>query len=254
MDLNRDIKDVRFNIDLSTSLIIYRQYKNYFLPVGIIVASLLLFFIILIPQVQGVLSTKEQERQEMLKLEALKQSYNNLSAMDEAELNKDSDSLGRALPSSKDFAGIINSISANSVKSGVSVGNFEFSLGDLGTSQEGVAYPSIQISLNVTGSPKATLDFINNLYESVPIAEITSVKLSGESTSLKAQFYYKASPQVNLQDNSQIAQFNEKEKALISALKKWSDNVLAGSLPIGIGLDLDGSQEASGSARSNPFQ
>lgn len=252
MDLNKDLKDIRFNVNLSTVLIIYRQYKNYFLPVGIIIASLILFFIILIPQVQGVLSAKEEERAEMQKLEILRQSYNNLSAMNEATLGQNLEALERALPSTKDFAGIINSISSNSVKAGVSVGNFEFSVGDLNSIQEGVAFPAIQISLNVSGSPKSTVEFIKNLYESVPIADVTSMKASGESTSLKLQFYYKAKPQINLQSNAQVNGFSEDENALLSKIKKWSDNILTGSLPVGIGLE--GENEASGAARTNPFQ
>lgn len=252
MDLNKDLKDIRFNVNLSTALIIYRQYKNYFLPFGIIVASLVLFFIILIPQVQGVFSAKEQEAKETQKLETLKQSYSNLSAMNEAALGQNVTSLERALPSTKDFAGIINSISYNSVKAGVSVGNFEFSLGDLNSVQEGVAFPTIQITLNVSGSPKSSVEFIKSLYESVPIVEITSMKLSGESTSLKLQFYYKANPQISLQNNTPITQFSENEKALLSKVQKWSDAVLTGSLPIGIGLE--GEQEATPSARANPFQ
>ncbi|OGH11419.1 MAG: hypothetical protein A3B38_01155 [Candidatus Levybacteria bacterium RIFCSPLOWO2_01_FULL_36_13] len=251
MDFNKDIKDVRFNVNLSTVLIIYRQYKNYFLPFAIIVASLVVLFIILIPQVQGVLTAKEEEKRETQKLTELKNSYNNLSAMNEATLGQNVDSLERALPSTKDFAGIINSISSNAVKAGVSVGNFEFSVGDLSKSQEGVAFPTIAISLNVSGSPKSTLEFIKNLYESVPIAEITSMKLSGESTSLKVQFYYKANSQISLKNNTAITQFNKNETALIAKINKWAESVIAGSLPIAIGSE---GEVATESSRANPFQ
>lgn len=250
MNFNSDIKDVRFNVDLSTVLIIYRQYKNYFLPIGIIIISLIVFFIILIPQVQGVFSAKEEERQEMQKLESLRQSYSNLSAMNEATLDQNINALERALPSAKDFAGIINSISSNAAKAGVSVGNFEFSVGDLSKAEEGVAFPTILITLNVAGSPKATVEFIKNLYESVPIAEITSMKLSGESTNLKAQFYYKTSSPISLQNKTEIKQFSKSENALLSKVNKWSDNVLSGSLPLTIGLE----EQATESSRTNPFQ
>ncbi len=254
MDLNKDLKDVRFNVDLSTFLIIYRQYKSYFVPVVIILVSILLFFVILIPQVQAVLNAREQEAAEMQKLNILKQSYNNISTMNEATLAQNADSLTRALPSSKDFAGIINSISSNSVKSGVAVGNFEFSVGDLSTSQEGVVYPSIQISLNVNGSPKATLDFIKNLYNSVPVTEVTSVKLSGETTSLKAVFYYKAYPPVSLDSNNPIAPFNSEENTLIEKITDWSDSVSADLLPLSIGLEENDQLSSTDSARTSPFQ
>ena len=131
MDLSKDLKDIRFNADLSTFLTVYKQYKNFFLPFAVIAASLILFFIILIPQVQGVISAKATESEEIRKLESLKNSNSNLSLMNEEELTKDLTALNKVLPGTKDFAGIINSISSNAAKSGVSVGNFEFTVGDL---------------------------------------------------------------------------------------------------------------------------
>lgn len=249
--MNKDVKDIRFNMDLATFVAVYRQYKDLLLPVGIIVVAVVLFFLVLIPQVQGVLTAKEEERQEAIKLESLKQSYNVLSAMNEEALLEDNQNLDSALPGKKDFAGIINSISSNGVRAGVSVGNFEFNVGNLNPGQEvQIPYPSIQISLNVVGSSKATLDFIKSLYDSVPIAEVTSVKLSGDSTALKALFYYKSYPQANLQDATNVVQFTKVDTDLIAKVNKWASSVSSDLLPISLGT----SGESSGSARTNPFE
>lgn len=248
--MNKDIKDIRFNIDLSTAVIVYKQYKDFFLPLGIIIASVVLFFLILIPQVQGVFKAQEEHKQETQKLMSLKQSFTNLSSMDENVLSESSNNLDRALPGKKDFAGIINSISSNSIKTGVTVGNFEFSLGDLNETRQTISYPSITISINVIGTPRATIEFIKSLYKSVPLCEITSIKLSGDGAALKMAFFYKTYPQVNLQNVLDINSFSKADNQLITEINGWADDVSADLLPISLGTDLD----ASLSSRVNPFQ
>jgi Tfp pilus assembly protein PilO len=250
MDLNKDIKDIRFNVDLSTFSTVYKQYKNFLLPVGIIIASVILFFVILIPQVQGVLGAKETEAEEMKKLESLKESFNNLANMNETTISQDLASLNKVLPPTKDFAGIINSISSNAVKSGVSVGNFEFKVGDLSTKDENVPFPTIQITLAVNGTANSTVDFIKNLYESSPVAEINSFKFSGDSTTMKIKFYYKASPAVSLDNSLPVVALSESERDILSTANQWSENVFESPIPV----DIDFDEEATGSSRVSPFQ
>lgn len=250
MDLNKDIKDIRFDVDLSTFTTVYKQYKNYLLPVGIILASIILFFVILIPQVQGVLGAKETEAEESQKLASLKESLNNLSTMNESTLSNDLTALNKVLPPTKDFAGIINSISSNAAKSGVSVGNFEFKVGELGSTEENVPYPTIQITLEVNGPANATVDFIKNLYESSPVAEINTFKLSAESTSMKINFYYKAAPPISLDNSLPVAALSESENEVLSKANQWTEGVFEVPIPI----DVDFEEVATDSSRVNPFQ
>ena len=162
MDLNKDLKDIHLNINSTTFNILYRKYKSFVLPSIIIIACIILFFIVIIPQVQAVLDAKEKERIEKQKLELFKNNYNLLLNMDIVKLNSDFEMLTKTLPSGKDFAGIINSISDKSVKTGVRIGDFEFTVGDISKPAEGAtSFPSMQISLDVSGKPKAILDFIN---------------------------------------------------------------------------------------------
>src|ERR1035437_7042275 len=128
----------KFNVELNNLLILYRHYKDYFLPFGIILASILVVFIVVIPQFQQYLVLQEQLKVETQKLDVLKANYNFLSNLDSSKSNTDFGNLTYALPSSKDFAGIMNSISYASAKTGVLVGDFQFAVGSLsGNNTEG---------------------------------------------------------------------------------------------------------------------
>lgn len=252
MDLNRDIKDIHLNINSTTFNILYRKYKSFVLPSIIIIACIILFFMIIIPQIQGLLDAKDKEKIERQKLELLKNNYNLLLNMDETKLNSDFEILARALPSGKDFAGIINAISDKSVKAGVTIGDFEFTVGDISKSQVGdSAFPSILISLDVAGNSKAVLNFVTSLYKSMPLNAITTIEQGGDSARIKLQFYYKAFPQGPISNETPISAFTSNDIFLISELTLWDTPAEIDFIPLSPGISEDSSKTGSLKASSS---
>lgn len=258
MDLNKDIKDINFNIDIATITILYTRYKSFILPVVIILACILLFFSIISPQIQSVLSQKEQQNIEEAKLSILKNNYLLLSNMDQAELDSNYKLLVGVLPSTKDFAGIINSISANAASSGVSIGDFHFSVGNVTNLSDGSSFPSIQIDLNILGSLPSTINYIDKLYKSSPLAEVTSIQANEGSAIIAVKFFYKAYPQTTISDETTIIPFSAAEKNLIATLLTWQNNSELAPLILNIKPQASSSssleqQTASESSSTNPF-
>lgn len=252
MDLNKDLK---FSLNPNTLNILYRKYKKFLLPVFIIIACFVIFVVIVTPQLRALLNSMDQGKIEQQKLQTLKNNYNILSNMNEINLNTNFQSLTKTLPSTKDFAGIINSISYNSLISGVNVGDFQFNVGDVEKAPVGALFPNLQMTLNVSGNSKAILLFISNLYKSVPVAEVTNIKHSGVSATLSLQFYYKAFPQDSINDDIAISQFSPKDLSLINSVSSWNNSSLntgfSESLPITPQPSLQ--QTSSPSANPNPF-
>ena len=252
MDLNKDIKDIHLNVNSSTFNILYRKYREFILHLFIIFASLILFLIVILPQIRSVLDQRELQRIEQIKLDKLRNNYNLLSSMDKATLDNNLSSLSKALPSNKDFAGIISSISDNSLRAGVSVGDFSFVVGDISGNTGGVtSFPSLQIILSVSGDPASTLNFVNLLYESVPLAEITTLSGSTNASSITVQFYYKSFPQEAVSDETQITPLSTKDQALIDKVTSWAQSSSGLLVPIG-SPEVESSPSSSGSAAS-PF-
>lgn len=223
MDLNKDLKDIHLNINSTTFNILYRKYKSFVLPFLIIIVCLILLFIVIVPQVQAVLDAKEKEKIEKQKLEVLKNNYNLLLNMDINKLNTDFELLSKTLPSGKDFAGIINSISDKSVKTGVKIGDFEFTVGNISKNTEGaIGFPSIQITLEVAGEPESVLSFVKQLYKSMPLCEITTIEQGGKSARIKIQFFYKVFPQGPISNELPITVFSSTDTSLINELSNWS--------------------------------
>jgi len=251
MDLNKDLKDIHLNINSTTFNILYRKYKSFVLPSIIIISCIILFFIAIIPQVQAVLDAKEKERIEKQKLELFKSNYNLLLNMDIVKLNSYFEMLTKTLPSGKDFAGVINVISDKSVKAGVSIGDFEFTVGNISKPQEGdTLSPSIQISLDVAGESRAVLSFVTALYKSMPLSEITTIEQGGDSARIKIQFYYKAFPQGPISNESPISAFTSDNLSLINDLLSWGVVNEAKFIPLSPSVSEDSSD--SGSLEASP--
>lgn len=228
-----DKKNTKINLEFTNLLILYRHYKAYFLPLGIIIACVLIVFLIIVPQFQQYLSLQEELKVQVEKLQLLKNNYNFLANLDETKTASDFNALSLALPSGKDFAGIMNAISYVSAKTGVSVGDFNFSLGNLSNIAEGVtAYPSIKIDVNLVASPQNTMKLIGELYKTVPVSEVTSIKLNGNSGTVTMLFYYKPFPPQVIDDTAPIYVLSEQDLSLIKKISSWNNAIDQSLTPV----------------------
>jgi len=244
----------KINLEFSNLLILYKHYKDYLLPLGIISACVLAVFIVVIPQFQQYLSLQDELRTENAKLQLLKDNYNFLVNLSDEKSSSDFSALSLALPSGKDFAGIMNAISYVSAKTGVSVGDFNFSLGDLSnkTSEGASAYPSVKIDVSLVGNSQAIMKFIDELYKTAPIAEATDIKTSGDSGTISVLFYYKPFPPQTIDVMAPIVSLSSQDLSLVKDVSAWNNIVGQSLTPVIPSAFSDSSPATSSASGSNP--
>lgn len=247
----------KVNLDINMFHFLYQKYKDFVLPLGIIAASFVLFFFVVIPQVQNYIQLQQQVAQETQKLNAIKSNYDILSGLDDNTLSTQLNTVSLALPFSKDFASVLNAISAVSAKTGVLLGDFDFRVGDLSKSGQGIkSYPSLVIDLKLNTDIKGAVKFIDELYKTVPVSETTDIKLSsGGSSEINISFYYK--PLVgksSIDQSNPITLLSQGDKDMISSLSSWNNMSGEGSFPL-LNLNAISSQSAvtSSGSGTTPF-
>lgn len=249
MGKNINLKD----LNLSLVNLLYQQYKSFILPAVVILVSLIVILMILIPQAQGLLQNQELLKEEQEKLSVLKNNYKLLVSMDEAQVSGDLQTLSKAFPSNKDFAGILNTISYNSVRSGVSISDFTFQVGDVKktTDTDNPDSPSLKLRLNISASPGAVIKFVSELYRSFPIAQATVIKSNQEQANITLTFPFKAFPELKVDNFTSLNQLSASETKLIEQIQSYNDTSLVFSFPL-----EDFSSEATSSATksTNPFE
>jgi hypothetical protein len=252
-----DKKNTKINLDFANFLILYKHYKDYILPLIMIVSSILVFFVVVIPQFQQYFSAQAELKIETGKLQVLKNNYNFLANLNNAKIGADFSALSYALPAGKDFAGIMNAISFVSAKTGIPVGDFNFSLGNLSNEKtEGFsAVPSVKIEVNLVGSSREIMRFIAELYKTIPVSEVTSIKTGGNLGTIAILFYYRPFPPRAIDNSAPILDLSNQESALVKNVSLWNNAVDQSLMPV-IPSIFSGSENATPSSsqgNSGPF-
>lgn len=247
MDININSTN-KLNLTTFTASDLYAKYRGYLVPVGVILVSILIIFFILLPQIQQFFNQEQILKRENEKLSILKNNYDFLSNLSDETVDSNLNALSLALPANKNFAGIVNEISTSSIKSGVSVMNFNFQIGNLeADKKEKSKYPFLQLTVNLSGNSIAITNFVSELYKTVPTAEVLSIKVKGKSANVTILFYYKSFPTQTVSYEEPIVKLTTKENALIQQISSWnnvnfnSESFLPISLP------------ASSSSINSPF-
>lgn len=234
------------NINKELIIVLYKKNKEYLLPIGIVIICLLLFSFVIIPQIYSLFDLKAEAKQESKKLNILKTNYANLLNMNDTTLKSQYDVSSSVLPVGKDFAGILNAVSIAASKAEVSIGAFEFSVGDISKPPTSVKkFPILELSLNLDGDANGASRFIKELYKTAPISEIITLKTYYSSISTTINFYYKAVPPVSFKGETPIKLLSGADLTVFNKISKWENT----------NRELVSSSEATsgGNFNSNPF-
>jgi hypothetical protein len=212
----------KINIDSTTFWFLYRKYQQFLLPAGVIGVSLLVFIFIIFPQFSTLLDNQRQAKLESAKLAVLKGNLNLLTTLNETETDSQLQTVSRAFPSEKAFGGILTAISAAANKTGVSLGDFQFQVGNItNPTIVGTAIPNLEIVLTVNGDITSVLKFVNELYKSVPLSEVTSIKIHNPTTEVTADFYYRPFPSLIVNEATPIQPVSPDGLTIINNISSW---------------------------------
>src|SRR3989344_6306957 len=179
-------------LDKGTYKILYYRYKAFIIPILTILVCLVVVVKFIIPQINSFFSLNEERKLLSAKIAILKANADFLANLNEDDLDLKLQIVSAALPAEKDFTGILNAVSKTANDSRVSVDDYLLSIGDLSIKSAQVSQaPSIKILLKVNTGLDGTQRFLNELNNSLPISEVSSVQTGGNSSSISTIFYYK---------------------------------------------------------------
>lgn len=211
-------------IDRSTIIYLYKKNRDYVIPIIAIIIGFILFIRITIPTLNNLSEREQEVKFEKQKLETLKNNFKILSELNESILDSQLLAATDALPSGKNFAGVLNAVSISANRAGIFLGDFEFQVGDLSktvTPTKGL--PSLQLSLVTTGNANATAGFVNELYKSLPISEITNIEVNGNRATLSTVFYYKPNALGKTDEYLPVSNLSQTDLKTIVEITSWNN-------------------------------
>ncbi len=212
--INADIKSLKF---------IFDRNKPYILPAIIILISIILFLQFVIPQFKILLTARSEAKQASLKLQTLKENLNVITNIDEKSLDAQLRILNLALPLSKDFSGILNSIYLASQKTGVNLGSFSLQIGDLSDPKKKDDFPTITLAVPINANAAAVSSFVETISKTVPLSEVILIKIRDINSTIKLSFYYKPLGFTSYKEDAHINPLTQKGLSLINKLSGFEN-------------------------------
>lgn len=219
---------------LQSIKILYLRYKDtvwYSLSIviGILLISMVLIGRVVFPQTQNWFSIRKEAADTKVRIANLRANQAQLSATNESILNSQLKTVTSALPVEKDFAGVINAISSAGINSGVSFDDYSFIVGTLSTkSAELVQEPYLDLSVSIKGNISQVSEFLKEIYEKVPLAEINSVNYTAAGTGITLRFHYKVIPdKFPINYDKPLKSVEGANVQLLRTLEKWSKSTQA---------------------------
>ena len=218
------------SIDINTLRILYKKYKEHLIYLLVIFVIAILFLFSVLPRIEDLGKLNNSRKIEANKLSILKNNLNLLSSLDDPSLSSQLLVVSSAMPSEKDFEGVLNAISSSTAKSGVSLADYEFQVGDLSNSSvEATGFPLLTLTVSIRGTLSQVAKFVGYLSKSIPLSQTTSIIQNSSSATVAINFYYKASTPAQFNDSKTIAPISEKGKQIIETLSSWGTSNLSGS-------------------------
>lgn len=215
----------RIEINRSIITLLYNKHKDYIVPIATIIVSFMLLVLITIPQISNLLSRQQEIKFEREKLTTLKNNLKVLSELNESILDSQLGIATDALPLNKNFSGVLNEISITSNKAGVFLGDFEFQVGDLSNSNVPTkGFPNLELSLAVNGNAAGVTKFIDELYKSFPIVEITKIDVGATRAQLNTLFYYKPYLLKSVDGSLGINQLSKNDLDTLKQISSWNSS------------------------------
>lgn len=214
------MKNIQF--DKTIILFLYNKHKDYIAPIVTIIVSFLLFILFTLPQIESLSTIQQDVKFEKDKLTALKKSSSLLSGLNDSVLNSQLSIATDALPSNNNFSGVLNEISISSGKTGVFLGDFDFQVGDISSTVPEKGFSNLELSLTANGNASSIARFIDELYKSLPLVEITKIQVGSNRAQLNTLFYYKPYAQRNFDPSVGLTALTKTDLDTLEKISSWN--------------------------------
>ena len=127
-----------------------------------------------------------------------------------------------SLPQDKDYAGVLYAVKSASSKTGVGIGDFLFTVGELSAKNlVQKSLPTLALKLNLVGTPDKISAFLTELAKTLPLSNVTDVTINTKSADVRVEFYYKPISQLRVNYTQPVIEVSPINITLLDHLHSW---------------------------------
>lgn len=211
---------------------LYVQNKAYIIPVGVILISIFVFLFLVSRQIQDVSLTSSQIQEAQKRIAILKENIRILSQTDDKNQSSMLENVSRALPIEKDFSGILSAIALVSSRTGISVADYSFQVGDISKPTIVNTPAPLTLSLILAADAYGAARFLRELSRTVPLSSVESVWSSGNQSTVSVAFYFRPLSSAKVDLHTPIQNQSLENNDVLQTISSWQilESTASGSL------------------------
>jgi hypothetical protein len=210
----------------------YYRYKDspYYSLVIIFIVILIciwIFFNVILSHAQEWFSINNEIIATRRNIKILDGNTNIMNNLDKQLLSSRLQIASSALPPEKDFETIISAFSYAAMRSGVSLNDYSFQIGNIastsGSQTNGIKkdISVINLSLSITGTINNAKQFLKEISEKFPLSEVNKFDFTNNLAMITIQFYQKPFIPIVFNPEEPIKDISDKQLQLINRIAKW---------------------------------
>ncbi len=204
----------------------YSKYYPVVVPIFITAVGIIIFVVLILPQMTNWLSVQSEIAATQGRIDVMRQNSRILESLNKSDVDRDFAVVAQALPSDKDFIGILNAISKSALSSNITLNDYEFGLGAVSVGRDGKKsdIPSIPVSIGLTieGSVDNFSKFMSEIERKFPLAEVKSLNYSEDTGEILVVFYMKPFTKQDLNYSDPIQSLDQEQRSILQVLYQWA--------------------------------
>mgnify|MGYP001558324875 CR=1 FL=1 len=200
----------------------YLTYRLYLFPVAIAISSLILIFLIIIPQLGKLISNQKAEKALVNNLKFLEVKAQTLDSYDSNDLSNKVSYVLASFPQDKDFGNVIGLIQNLTIQSGFSLTTMTISTATNKTANA----QSYSIELEVVGPKNLISILLSNIERSTRLMRVGSIEIRNTisqqtvNISLSLDVLFAPTPASFGSIDSTLPDLSQKDQELLTTLAK----------------------------------
>ena len=215
MKLKLDLSDEKFKESL-------KDNQELLIVISVFGIAILLFVVFILPSIINFPSKVNERNVEIEELNKIKQAKTLLESTDQNQLETDTDTVMKTLPSDRNYELVLGAISEAATRTNSIVTEYSYESSPNVTSVEKGEYPSLIFEIDLAGDIKQAALFTDQLAITYPISEVKEISYERGVSTITVSFYYKPFTEVNAQDVALAREKTEDEAKALEEISDWN--------------------------------
>lgn len=213
------------------------QYRNYLIPIVLVVLMLISGVMILKPKAEEVFGLRGDLSRQKIELAQLTQKLAILEGYDQEELKYRAERMLRVLPTEKNGPLVLAVVRSLVGDHNLELVSLTVEIGEISTesAQSKEPLPSLEVSASVTGSLDDLGSFLNALESATPIMRVKGLSISREGKTVESNIslstYYLSVPKDIGKPSRRINIITQEEEEVYQELSRYQLPAVGKELP-----------------------